>query len=219
MAIFNLTPGVDTFTGLAGEKNTFRLTPTDLQPADTITGGATGGFIDVLSVTAGGTITAGQFAGVTKIEELDLSAAGNSVTLTNSLVGRSSTGIFNVQENGGNNVVDASGVTNNTSILFQTASGNDTLTGGTSGDIFSFAPSNLTSGDVIAGGAGFDIILLTTAGAVGASSFTNVSTSKPWCSAGRATTSPCRISSSEHPVTVSSRLPPSAAIIRSMPVV
>ena len=52
MSNFTLTAGVDTFTGTAGQQNTFLFTPTTLQSTDTITGGATGGFIDVLSVTA-----------------------------------------------------------------------------------------------------------------------------------------------------------------------
>src|SRR6202035_1599426 len=113
MANFTLTAGVDTFSGAAGQQNTFFFTPTTLQPTDTITGGATGGFIDVLSVTAGGTIAANQVTNVTNVEELDLSASGNSVTLTNGLVAGTSTGTFNVVETGGNNVVDASGITNN----------------------------------------------------------------------------------------------------------
>ena len=71
MANFTLTAGIDTFTGTAGELNRFFFVPANLQPTDTITGGATGGFVDILSVTAGGTITAGQFAGVTNVEELD----------------------------------------------------------------------------------------------------------------------------------------------------
>src|SRR3954469_22049086 len=83
MSNFTLTAGVDTFTGPPGQRNTFFFTPSTLQSTDAVTGAATGGFIDVLSVTAGGTIAASQFAGVTNVEELDLAAAGNSVTLTN----------------------------------------------------------------------------------------------------------------------------------------
>src|ERR1700712_1664988 len=101
MSNFTLTSGVDTFTGIPGQRNNFFFVPADLQPTDTITGGATGGFVDVLAVTAGGTITASQFAGVTNVEELDLSASGNSVALTNGLVAGSSTGQFTVLDGGG----------------------------------------------------------------------------------------------------------------------
>src|SRR3954451_3734766 len=173
MANFTLTAGIDTFTGTAGQQNTFFFTPANLQPTDTITGGATGGFVDILSVTAGGTITAGQFAGVTNVEELDLSSSGNSVTLTNGLVAGSSLGYFNVLETGGNNVVDASGVS--TTIAFTAASGNDTLTGGSGNDVFFFQAPDLTSADTISGGSGFDYIQFSQAGTIAASAFTNVS--------------------------------------------
>src|SRR5262249_61699919 len=86
MALFTLTAGVDNFTGNAGETNTFQFTASTLQSTDTVTGGATGSFIDILSLTAAGTIAASQFAGVTNIEQLNLPDGTNSVTLTNGLV-------------------------------------------------------------------------------------------------------------------------------------
>src|SRR4051812_11746379 len=98
MSSFILTAGTDTFTGTAGQLNTFSFIPANLQSTDTITGGATGAFIDVLSVTAPGVIAASQFAGVTNVEEIDLSASGNSVTLTNGVVAGSSNGNFSVIE-------------------------------------------------------------------------------------------------------------------------
>src|SRR3954469_19772298 len=143
MSSFTLTAGTDTFTGTAGQLNTFFFVPANLQSTDAITGGATGGFIDVLSVTAPGIIAASQFAGVTNVEEIDLSASGNSVTLTNGLVAGSSLGYFNVVESGGNNSVDASSLT--TTVAFQAASGTDTLKGGSGNDVFLFAPSDLTA--------------------------------------------------------------------------
>src|ERR1700733_703440 len=171
MADFTLTAGVDTFTGTAGQRNNFFFTPSTLQATDTITGGASGGFIDVLVATAGGTLTAGQFAGVTNVEELDLAAAGNAVTLTNGLVGGSSTGMFTVVDGGGSDTVDASGVTNNTAIIFQAAGGSDTFKGGTGNDIVFIAPANLTSGHTIIGGAGVDTIWLNAGGGVVPSAF------------------------------------------------
>ena len=88
MAVFVLTAAVDNFTGLAGEDNTFQFTPTTLQPTDTVTGGATGVFIDILSLTAPGTITAAQLAGVTNVERLELPNGTNNVTLTSGMVAR-----------------------------------------------------------------------------------------------------------------------------------
>jgi hypothetical protein len=60
MAIFTLTPGTDNFPGLAGDDNFFDFTSADLQSTDTITGGATGSFIETLRITAAGTIVAGR---------------------------------------------------------------------------------------------------------------------------------------------------------------
>src|SRR3954463_9657057 len=104
---YNLTPGVDTFTGVAGDYNAFQLDPSTLQSTDTVTGGATGSFVDLIIVTAGGTILASQFTGVSNIEQLYLSSAGNNVTLTNGLVAGSSLGYFAVADGGGDDTVDA----------------------------------------------------------------------------------------------------------------
>src|ERR1044072_9278284 len=107
MGVFTLTNAVDNFTGTPGQDNFFFLTPTTLQVTDMITGVLPGPFSDVLIVTAGGTITAAQFAGVTNIERLVLASAGNNVSLTNGLIGNSSNGIFAVQGDAGNDTVNA----------------------------------------------------------------------------------------------------------------
>ena len=175
MSNFTLTAGVDTFTGTPGQRNNFFFTPSTLQSTDSITGGATGGFIDVLSVTAGGAIAAGQFAGVTNVEELDLAAAGNSVTLTNGLVTGSSTGQFTIVDGGGDDIVDGSAVSNAVGLVFQAGAGNDTLKGGSGNDIFFIAPADLNSNDTFVGGSGVDTIWFTAGGVVPASAFTNAS--------------------------------------------
>src|SRR5258707_15897344 len=89
-----LTPGVDTFVGLAGDYNVFQFTPSTLQAADTITGGATGAFFDVMVATAAGTIPAAQFAGTTNIEELFPSTRGNKRKPTNGLGAGTRLGYF-----------------------------------------------------------------------------------------------------------------------------
>jgi large repetitive protein len=175
MSNFTLTAGVDTFTGTPGQRNTFFFTASTLQSTDSITGGATGGSIDVLSVTAGGTIAASQFAGVTNVEELDLAAAGNSITLTNGLVAGSSTGQFTIVDGGGDDIVDGSAVNNGVGLVFQAGAGNDTLKGGSGNDIFFIAPADLNSNDVFVGGSGVDTIWFTAGGVVPASAFTNAS--------------------------------------------
>src|SRR4029077_19687128 len=89
MATFTLTAGIDNFTGTAGQDHTINLTQSTLQSNDTVTDG-TGRFTDFLTLTAAGTITAAQFAGVTNIEQLNLPGGTNNITLTNRLVALSS---------------------------------------------------------------------------------------------------------------------------------
>src|SRR6187401_1805626 len=108
MAKFTLTPGIDNFTGNPSENHTFEFSPSTLQATDTITGGATGSFLDVMALTVGGTITASQFAGVTGMEQLTLAAAAN-VTLTNGLVG-TSPGLFEVDGSAGADTIDGSAI-------------------------------------------------------------------------------------------------------------
>src|SRR4051812_23662994 len=100
MTLFVLTTNSDAFSGASGENNTFQFTPTDLQSTDTIAGAVGAGFLDIMEATAGGTIAASQFSGVTNIEQLNLSGAGNNITLTDGLVSGSSTGAFTIVDGG-----------------------------------------------------------------------------------------------------------------------
>jgi len=175
MSVFTLTGGTDNFTGNASETNTVFLTPITLQPVDAITGGATGSFFDILTIIEGGTIAAGQFAGVTRFELLNLANAGNIVALTNGLVAESSAGIFSVVGGGGNDTVDASGVTNGMRIAFYAVSGVDSFIGGNGNDYVEFAVAELTAADTVNGGNGFDILAFSTGGTVSAAALGSVS--------------------------------------------
>jgi hypothetical protein len=174
MATFTLTAGIDNFTGNAGENNLYELGPATLQATDTVNGGATAGFYDILVATAGGTLTAGQFAGVTGTEMLYLAYDGTNVTLSDSLVAGSSIGVFAVVGRGGNDTVDASGITNATPIAYYAAAGSDTFIGSSGLNLAFFAAGDLTAADTVTGGAATDAIVLTTAGALAASAFSNV---------------------------------------------
>ena len=168
-----LDGGSGQFNGVAGDYNVFQFTPSTLQGTDTITGGAAGGFFDVMVAQAAGTIGAAQFAGVTNIEQLFLSSGGNNVTLTNGLVAGTSFGFFAVIDGGGNDVIDASAITA-TPIVYYAGAGADTFIGGQGNDAVFFAPADLSSADTIQGGAGIDAISFNAAGTVTASAFTNV---------------------------------------------
>src|SRR5947209_19792309 len=132
---FNLTPGTDNLTGVSNDYNAFQLDAATLQSTDTVTGGATGSFFDVILVTAAGTIAASQFAGVTNIEQLNLSSAGSNVSLSNGLVAGTSTGFFTILDGGGNDTVNA-GAVSTTAIVFYAAGGADAFTGGGGNDSF-----------------------------------------------------------------------------------
>ena len=125
--VFNAGSGVDTLRGGAGNDSFVFSAAADLAATDVVAGG---GGVDTIWLNGAGTIAAGAFAGVSGVEALVLSAGGSNVTLTNGLVGTSSTGTFAIGDRGGDNVVDASGITNNTPILFFAGTGNDTFKGG-----------------------------------------------------------------------------------------
>src|SRR3954469_5300581 len=177
MSVFTLTNAIDNFTGNPGENNTVFFTSSTLQPTDTITGGATGSFLDILTLTAGGTIVAGQFAGITNFEVLNLSNAGNSVSLTNGLVAgadRNGDHIFSVVGGSGDDTVDASGVTNGMRLAFIAGAGNDHFIGGNGNDTVVFTTTDLTSADVVSGGNGFDFLAFSTGGTITAAALASV---------------------------------------------
>jgi hypothetical protein len=170
-----LTAGLDNLNGIAGDYNIFQLTPVTLQSTDTVTGGAASPFVDNLEVTATGTLAAAQFQGVTGVEQLILSSAGNDVTLTNGLVAGTSTGNFRVEGGAGGDTVDASAITNFTPVSFIAGTGNDSFKGGNGRSDSVFAANALTSADTVVGGSAADFLYFLTAGAVAVDAFANVS--------------------------------------------
>src|SRR5262245_41159106 len=158
MATFVLTPGVDNFTGNPGETNFFEFTTGNLQATDTVTGGATGAFLDVLRLTSAGTISAAQFAGVTNVEELDLPNGANVVSLTAAMVAGSSlaNGFFNVAGGTDGDNIDASAVNNGKHLNIAGGASADLLRGGTGNDNIDGG----TGDDQMFGGAGNDIYVI-----------------------------------------------------------
>ena len=111
---------------------------------------------------------------MTGVEAVVLNGLGNSVTLTNTLVGGSDNGALAVAGGAGNDSVDASGVTNGGTTVFFANGGADTFRGGNGTNSALFAATDLTSADTVQGGAGIDNLIITTAGTLAASAFTNV---------------------------------------------
>src|SRR5262249_2426681 len=145
-----------------GEQNTFQFTPSTLQSTDTVTGGATGGFIDILSLTSPGTITAAQFAGVTNVEQLNLPDGLNAVTLTNGLVAGTSlaNGFFVVLGGTGGDTIDGSGISNGKRLQVAAGGGTDTLKGGNADDVLDGG----AAADTMTGGAGNDVYFVDSTG-------------------------------------------------------
>jgi hypothetical protein len=168
--VFFAAGGSDSFKGGHGN-DAIVIAAADLTSANRIEGGSG---IDNLYVSSAGFVDASAFNHVSGIEGIVLNAQGNAITLTNSLVGSSDNGVFAVADGDGNDVIDASGVTNGVSIAFLASGGGDTFRGGNGADGFVFKASDLTAADTVQGGAGIDNLFIATAGTLDASSFTNV---------------------------------------------
>ena len=83
MSIFSLpVVGPDPIFGVPGQDNIFYFTPATLQPTDVVVGVVGGAFKDVMDMTVAGTVTAGQFVGVSQMEALVLPNGTNSITIT-----------------------------------------------------------------------------------------------------------------------------------------
>ena len=161
--VFFAGAGADTFTGGSGN-DAFFVAATDLNAVDTFQGGLG---IDNLYFTTGGTVGPTALTNVTGVEAVVLNGLGNSVTLTNALVGGSDNGALAVAGGAGNDSVDASGVTNGGTIAFFANGGADTFRGGNGTNSALFAATDLTSADTVQGGAGIDNLIITTAGNAG----------------------------------------------------
>src|SRR5215217_2098713 len=98
-------------------------------------------------------------------------SGGNSVTLTDSLVSGSSTGVFRIGGGAGDDVVDASAV-GATALTFVAGTGADKITAGSSNGNYVFA--DLTAADTVQGGSGIETVDFANAGAVSAADFANV---------------------------------------------
>src|SRR5262249_16715787 len=80
MATFIGTSGVDAFNGTDPSADTFKFTPANLSGTDTVSGGL-GSVNDILEITAAGSISAAQLAGVSGIETIKM-FAGSAIDLT-----------------------------------------------------------------------------------------------------------------------------------------
>ncbi len=154
--------GLDTLLGTAGN-DTFRFAGPDLA-GDTVNGGV--GF-DTLIISSADALSAADLALVSNIDQINLNAAGSSLTFDNT-VAAANAGVLVVFASSGNDTIDASAVTSTRAISVTANAGSDTLRGGTGNDVFRFNAADLTGADTVSGGggAGIDAINFLTAGAI-----------------------------------------------------
>src|SRR5262249_40577050 len=123
---------------------------------------------DTLKFTTGGTVAAAALAKVSGFEYLQLADAGNTVTLTDGVVGHDGalvivggfkydTADFIVQSGKGSHTVDASGTTKD--VDFVGGAGTDKFIGNATDNYFLFLkPGQLTAAGQVDGRDGFDTV-------------------------------------------------------------
>lgn len=147
------------------------INPTTVTTADIISGGTSSNG-DTLRLTAGGTITATNLAGISGFEYVQFSDLGNNLTLPQSFVTSADNGVTNYTIDGttvglpviiitgkGSDVVDESN--GNGSVAIIGSAGADKYIGSVTDDIFYFAKStDVTSLTQLDGGTGDDSVTL-----------------------------------------------------------
>jgi hypothetical protein len=162
--------GNDTLIGGNGD-DYFAFRAADLTAADRVSGGT--GF-DCLFLDMFGSLAASAFENVSGIDALLLRGFGNPVVLTDALLAGADNGVMCVV---GSlySVVTADDITNGIRIAYDAGPADDTFFEGNGSDYVSIASYQLTSSDVITGGANYDIIEFSTPGPVTVDAFAQVS--------------------------------------------
>lgn len=150
----------NTFTGTAGA-DTFRWAFADLDRLDRAVGA---GGVDVLQLTTGGPLASTALTGISGIEQIALSKAGNSVTLLNANFAGVAGARIVVTGGAGNDTVDGSKLTGTNRIEVIAGLGTDVLKGGAGADVFRFTAAGLTASDQVSGGGGRDALAFLTGG-------------------------------------------------------
>ncbi|KQN04932.1 hypothetical protein ASE85_08095 [Sphingobium sp. Leaf26] len=174
MAIFRSNPNSDDhFTGTTAA-DIFHFRVADLNNRDTVIGGD-GPAIDRLVLDTAGTVYDGQLAGVSGIEQVELAAGANRLILTARMAATAHNRTVTVLGNNGNDVISAFTFTAADRIDIHAGTGNDNLLGGAGNDIFRFAANALNGSDSVNGRAGFDRLILTSAGGLYGQQLANIS--------------------------------------------
>ncbi|MDH6268130.1 hypothetical protein M2360_003535 [Rhizobium sp. SG_E_25_P2] len=145
--------GNDALTG-GGGADSFSFAAKHLTGSDKVVGGE-GGAVDQLVFSTAGAIAASDFAKVSGVEQIVLANGGNSLTVTNALVGSANGDVLKVTGGSGSDMIDASGVTKSANrVQIIAGAGNDTLIGGAGNDTLKGGSGN----DTLNGGAGENMV-------------------------------------------------------------
>jgi Ca2+-binding RTX toxin-like protein len=153
--------GNDTFIGSSGA-DTIRINAADLTSGDNFNAGLSNA--DVIQFETSGAVDAAGFTNLRRIEQINLNAGGNSVTLTQAFAASSDSGRVVIANFGGNNTIVASAVT--TAVQYTLGTGTDSYTGGSGIDTIIASTSTLQGTDTLTGGNGTALDVLRLSGGV-----------------------------------------------------
>lgn len=148
--------GADVLKGGVGA-DVFRFAAADLTAADTVLGG---GDFDQLTFTSAGALAADALINVSGVEQFNLAAGGNTITVTNANFDPATALSLNIIGSAGTSGVNAAGLTGINRIEFLDGGGADTIVGGAWEDIVYYINGSIASvGDSFDGGASDDFIV------------------------------------------------------------
>jgi Ca2+-binding RTX toxin-like protein len=189
MATYTLTGGADSFIGADTEADVFLVAAAGrLTAADTIQGGG-GNFIDSIRITGAQALAAGAFAYARGIERIQVTAAaGASVELDNAMAASTDRANFQFLGGVGGDTLLGAGVLatplqlegyegndrlegGGGNDMIRPGTGADTVAAGAGADTIEMAFADLGANDLLDGGDGSDVLVLTGAGTLGQALF------------------------------------------------
>lgn len=170
MATYVGTAGTDRFAGTA-DADIFSFLIANLTAADQVDGSDG---TDTLRFVGGGAVAAARFAGVRGVERIELATSSSNLILDDAMVASAAGARVNIFSNGSDKV-NGEALLAGHDMDVTAYGGDDWLIGGAGDDAFRFQPRWLTAADRVAGGDGFDSLVISGAGVVSAAALSDVS--------------------------------------------
>ncbi len=173
MANFRGSGGLDSFSGAAGENNTFSFRREYLSGDDIVTGSTLSSDIDHLNFTTGGAVTAEMLQGVSAIEQVRFSHAGNTIELTSALVGSANRPLV-VKGRDGEDTVDTTALDPGQAVTIAFGGNDDRLVGGAGAEKVLASFTTLGASDTLLFDAGLDTLRMTDNGTLSAAALAGI---------------------------------------------